>query len=119
MERLPSNTSASKRSNSYNRDYTKEEAYMRARKKVESIKGFYGHFASYIIVNAFILSLIWFNLDEGDTFWTFGHFSTPFFWGIGLAFHAMGVFGKDLILGRKWEERKIQEYMSDNQRKWE
>jgi TctA family transporter len=119
MERLPSNITSSKRSNSYNSDYTKEEAYMRARKKVESLKGFYGHLASYIIVNIFILALIGFNLDAGEPFFTFGHFSTPFFWGIGLAFHAMGVFGKDVILGRKWEERKIQEYMSDNRKNWE
>ncbi|MFK7748404.1 MAG: 2TM domain-containing protein [Kordia sp.] len=115
MERLPSNIDA----NNYKQDYTKEEAYMRARKKVEKIKGFYGHFASYVIVNIFILSMIALNLDEGETFWKFGHFSTAFFWGIGVAFHAAGVFGPDVLLGKSWEERKIKQYMSDDKRNWE
>lgn len=116
MERLPSNI---KESEKYNRDYKKEEAYLRARKKVEKLKGFYGHLASYVIINTFILILIAMNIDEGETFWKFGHFSTAFFWGIGLAFHAAGIFGPDMLLGKKWEERKIQEYMSDNRRNWE
>ena len=119
MERLPSKTSKSSSSSNYNRSYEEEERYLRARKKVEKIKGFYGHFASYIIVNAFILAMIGFNLDKGETFWKFGHFSTAFFWGIGVAFHAAGVFGPDLMLGKKWEERKIKEYMSDNKQNWE
>ncbi|AXG70509.1 2TM domain protein [Kordia sp. SMS9] len=119
MERLPSNIDTSNSSETYNRDYKKEEAYLRAKKKVEKIKGFYGHLASYVIVNIFILSMIGFNLDTGETFWKFGHFSTAFFWGIGLAFHAAGVFGPDFLLGKKWEERKIKEYMSDNRRNWE
>jgi hypothetical protein len=92
---------------------------MRARKKVEKLKGFYGHLASYVIVNVFILAMIGLNLDEGETFWKFGHFSTAFFWGIGVVFHALGVFGKDFLLGRQWEERKIQEYMSEDRKKWE
>lgn len=113
MERLPSNTSSNYKS------YAEEERYMRAKKKVEKLKGFYGHFASYIIINAFILALIAFNLDKGESFWQFGHFSTAFFWGIGIAFHAAGVFGPDLMLGKRWEERKIQEYMSNKKQNWE
>ncbi|MEM6721770.1 MAG: 2TM domain-containing protein [Bacteroidota bacterium] len=115
MERLPSNIDRS----NFNKDYKKEEAYMRARKKVEKLKGFYGHFGSYVIVNVFILVLIAINLDEGESIWQFSHFSTAFFWGIGLAFHAASIFGPDFLLGRKWEERKIQEYMSNNRRNWE
>jgi len=37
--------------------------------------------------------------------------STAFFWGIGLAFHAYGVFGKHLLFSKDWEERKIKEFM--------
>lgn len=117
MEKLPSTTESS--SSNYNRSYEDEERYLSARKKVDKLKAFYGHLASYIIVNAFILALIAFNLDKGESFWKFGHFSTLFFWGIGLAFHAAGVFGPDLFLGKSWEERKIKEYMSDNKRNWE
>jgi len=112
MKRLPSSTSEFK-------DYTQEERYIQARKRVEKLKGFYGHLASYIIVNIFILGLIFFNLEKGQSFWKFGHFSTAFFWGIGLAFHAFGVFGKGALFGKDWEERKIKEYMSRDERNWE
>ncbi|VAW22464.1 hypothetical protein MNBD_BACTEROID04-389, partial [hydrothermal vent metagenome] len=39
-------------------------------------------------------------------------YSTMIFWGIGLAFHAFSVFGMDFILGKKWEERKIEEIIN-------
>lgn len=100
-------------------DYRKEEAFLRAKKKVKDITGFYWHLASYIIVNIFLIGLIGFN--SGD-FWNFGTFSTPFFWGIGLMFHFLGVFGKDYFFGKQWEERKIREYMEKDrkdQRKFE
>ncbi len=113
MERLPSSRT------SKFKDYTEEERYLQARKRVEKLKGFYGHFVSYIIVNIFILTMIFFNLDKEESFWQFGHFATAFFWGIGVAFHAAGVFGPNLLLGRNWEERKIKEYMSKNERNWE
>lgn len=93
------------------RDYTEEELYIQARKRVESLKGFYIHFAVYIIINIFLLTIIAMNLGKGESIWQFGHFSTAFFWGIGIAFHALGVFGKDLLFGKNWESRKIQQYM--------
>ncbi|WP_430412617.1 2TM domain-containing protein [Kordia sp.] len=101
------------------KDYSEEERYIQARKKVEKIKGFYIHFAVYIIINIFLLTIIGLNLDEGDSFWKFGHFSTAFFWGIGIVFHALGAFGANIFFGKNWEERKIREYMSDKKQNWE
>ena len=114
MKRLASNKTASNF-----KDYREEERYLQAQKKVDKLKGFYGHFISYVIVNVFILTMIVLNLDSGESFWQFGHFSTAFFWGIGVVFHAFGVFGSNLILGQKWEERKMKEYMSKENREWE
>ncbi|QHI39135.1 hypothetical protein IMCC3317_45360 [Kordia antarctica] len=114
MERLSSNKTAANFKN-----YAEEERYIQAQKKVDKIKGFYGHFASYIIVNVFILTMIGLNLDNGESFWQFGHFSTAFFWGIGVAFHALGTFGSNFMFGKNWEERKIKEYMSKDERNWE
>ena len=39
-------------------DYRKEEAYLRAQKKVKDITGFYWHAASYVIVNIFLIFLL-------------------------------------------------------------
>ncbi|MCK5638887.1 MAG: 2TM domain-containing protein, partial [Flavobacteriaceae bacterium] len=47
-------------------------------------------------------------------------FTTAFFWGIGLMFHAYGVFGKNLLFSKDWEERKIKEIIEkDKQDLWE
>ena len=97
----------------------KEDAYLRAKKHVKKIVGFYWHLASYIIVNLFLISLIAINTDSSESFWNFGTFSTLFFWGIGLAFHAMGVFGPNLMFGKNWEQKKIDEFMDKDDRKWQ
>jgi hypothetical protein len=34
-----------------------------------------------------------------------------FGWGIGVGFHALGVFGPNLLFGKDWEDRKIKELM--------
>jgi hypothetical protein len=66
-------------------DFRKEEAYMRAKKKVDSLIGFYWHLAVYIVVNTFLILLIGLNSDGG--FGGFGPYATALFWGIGLLFH--------------------------------
>lgn len=93
----------------------------RARKRVKSIAGFYKHLSVYLLINAFLLALKYFRLDPGETFFEFGTFSTAFFWGIGLGFHALGVFGTNAFFGSDWEERKIKEIMEREKRinKWE
>ncbi|MEY8848871.1 2TM domain-containing protein [Psychroserpens sp. XS_ASV72] len=98
------------------RAFEREEAYLRAQKKVKNLIGFYWHLASYVIINIFIICLIVFN---GGRFWSFGTFATAIFWGIGLLFHFLGVFGPDFMFGKNWEERKIREYMDKDQKHWE
>ena len=98
-------------------DFRKEEAYLRAKKKVDSLIGFYWHFAVYIVVNVFLTLLIALNSDEG--FSGFGPYATAVFWGIGLLFHFIGVFGPDFFFGKDWEKRKVEEYMDKERKNWE
>ncbi|PKG41468.1 2TM domain-containing protein [Psychroflexus sp. MES1-P1E] len=98
-------------------DFRKEEAYLRAKKKVDTLIGFYWHFAVYVVVNLFLILLIGFNSSEG--FVSFGPYSTATFWGIGLAFHCIGVFGPDFFFGNNWEKRKLEEYMNKERKNWE
>jgi len=95
--------------------------YERAAKSVKAISGFYKHLTVYILVNLFLIGTKYFTMDPGDKFLEFNTFSTAFFWGIGLAFHAVGAFGKNVYFGRDWEERKIKEIMEKNKNKgkWE
>ncbi len=98
-------------------DFAKEEAYIRAKKKLEKLVGFYWHLGVYIVVNTFIVITIVSNSDQ--PLFSFGTFATPFFWGIGLFFHFIGVFGPDLMFNKKWEERKIKDFMEKDRRNWE
>ena len=99
-------------------NFIQEDSYIRATKRVKNIKGFYVHLIVYVLVNIFISGIIIFGLMQSgynfeDTFSNFGIYSTWLFWGIGLFFHWLGVFGfKSLGLGKDWEERKIREYMN-------
>ena len=94
--------------------------YERARKRVKSIAGFYKHLSVYLIINAILIAMKYFNPDHDERFFEFNTFSTAIFWGIGVAFHALGVFGTNIFLGHDWEERKIQQIMGkDKTKKWE
>jgi hypothetical protein len=98
---------------------SEEAKYERAKKRVRAVSGFYKHLAVYIIVNAVLILMKYFKDDYKD-FYEFSTFSTAFFWGIGLAFHALGVFYNHVFFGRNWEDRKIRELMDkDKQQKWE
>ncbi|WP_338731056.1 2TM domain-containing protein [Mangrovimonas cancribranchiae] len=90
-----------------------EDAYYRAKKRVEEIKGFYGNLISYCCVIPFLMFINY------KTYWEFQWFWFPAIgWGIGLIFHAFGVFG----YGKTWEERKIQEILDkekESNSKWQ
>jgi uncharacterized membrane-anchored protein YitT (DUF2179 family) len=93
------------------RDYFEEERYARAQKRVKQIKGFYWHLFWYIVVNIFLLAMIYYKMDDHNNFFELKHLSTAFFWGIGLFFHWLGVFGKNIVFSKDWEDRKIKEFM--------
>ena len=81
---------------------SEEESYYKAKKQVEDIKGFYANLLSYCIVIPFLIYLNY------RTSWDHHWFWYPMAgWGMGLIFHAFGVFG----YGKTWEERKINEIL--------
>lgn len=96
-------------------NYSKEERYKRAEKRVKEIKGFYWHLFWYLAVNIFlsfgaIRSIFVDGSFEFDNF-RFSNFTVWFFWGIGIVGHWLHVFGMNIFFSRKWEEKKIREYM--------
>jgi len=103
----------------YEGNYEMEDAYLRAKKRVEKIKGFYGHLFWYVLVNAFILIMIYRNSGASDNFWDYKNFSTAFFWGIGLFFHFLGTFGTNLFFGKEWEKKQIEKYINKEKKNWE
>ena len=83
--------------------YNENASYLRAKERVEKLKGFYGNLASYCLV---IPVLIVINLNTNP------HFQWFWFpmlgWGLGVTFHAFETFG----YGKTWEEKKIQEILN-------
>lgn len=80
-------------------------AYERAKKRVDELKGFYGHVLAFITVNSGLAVL---DALTGDDWW-FYWVLIP--WGIGMVIHAVTLFITEGRFGRQWEERKIREYM--------
>lgn len=77
-------------------------AYEKATRRVKELKGFYGNLISYCLVIPFLIFLNLYTAPQYQWFWW------PMLgWGIGLASHALQVFG----IGKNWEERKIKEIM--------
>lgn len=85
-----------------------DDAYVRARKHVEELKEFYYNLISYCFVIPFLIIINY------KTYWEFKWFLFPLLgWGLGLAFHAYKVFVNDGVLGRDWEQRKIEKIMEE------
>lgn len=91
-----------------------ENSYYKAQRKVEEIKGFYGNFYFWILVN---LGLMILNLvTYPDYLWFFWPLVG---WGVGVAIHAMSVFNLMPFMGADWEERKIRQLMDkERNNKW-
>ncbi len=108
------------------------DLFIKAKKRVDSIKGFYKHLTAYIVVNILLLIVKWrvleILLENGNNepgflnWFEWNVIGTPILWGIGLACHAFYVFVyesgaksfKPNFLS-EWEERQIKKYMEEEQ----
>ncbi|MFK8061394.1 MAG: 2TM domain-containing protein [Polaribacter sp.] len=99
-------------------EFTQEQKYVLARKRVEKITKFYKHLATYVVVNIFLSAIfIVGDINDGDTFyeavWNFHNYKIWLFWGIGIFFQALNTFGIRLFFDKDWEERKVKQYMDE------
>lgn len=99
---------------------SQQDIYDRARKKVDAIKGFHTHIGVYIVINilillfrANILSILRLNrVDlEFERWLDLNTWGTVLFWGIGLAIHGLYVYRFKFGFIKRWEERKLKEFM--------
>ena len=87
-----------------------DDSYVRARKHVEELNEFYYSLISYFVVIPFLIFVNYW------TSWHYQWFWWPMLgWGIGLAFQAYKVYVNDGVLGRNWEQRKIDEFMQEEE----
>ncbi|PKG41469.1 hypothetical protein CXF67_15420 [Psychroflexus sp. MES1-P1E] len=86
--------------------------YIKAKNRVEKLKGFYNHLAIYMIVNTIITGFkVSNNLDSWASFkndlFSIEVLSVWTIWGLVLLIHFIS-----LTYGHGWEERKIEELMN-------
>lgn len=100
------------------RQFTEEQKYILARKRVEKISKFYKHLASYVIVNIFLSAIfIAGDMNDGNTFneavFDYHNYKIWLYWGIGILFQALNTFGIRLFFNKDWEQKKIEKYMEE------
>lgn len=101
-----------------NKEYTK---FKKAQRRIMQIKSFYNHLIVFVIINAVLLlskdriAIALFGeeaLVHPDAMnWIEWNI---YIWGVGLLIHALFVFGRVPFFIKKWEERQIKKYMSEN-----
>jgi hypothetical protein len=91
--------------------YDEENAYYKAKRRVDELRKFYTSLISYCVV---IPLLIFINLRSNSHFQWF--WFPAFGWGFGLTMKGLRVFG----YGTNWEERKIKEILNkeENKQNW-
>ena len=102
--------------NTTKQSHEADSSYVRARKRLDNLKDFYGSLLAYLIIIPFLAFINYRTYWEVQWFWF-----AAFGWGIGLTFQAFEVYGKDRYFGKSWEDRKIREYMNeeDKSQRWE
>lgn len=89
-------------------EFIADKRYQMAKKKVDNLKGFYIHFAIYCLM---VPVFIYLNYISTDFPWAL----FPILgWGWGVIGHAAETFGWNPIFNKKWEARKIEELMEDD-----
>ena len=93
-------------------DRNHDQAYARARKRIEDLRGFYTHVAMYLAVNLglFILNMV----TNPQALWFFWPLIG---WGIAVLIHGIALLLEG-PLTRKWEERKLAELMEKERSRW-
>ena len=86
--------------------------YKKAKKKAQEIRSFYINLTCYCVI---IPTLIFINLYFTPEFYWF--YFSMLGWGMGLLFHGMSAFGWNPFLGKGWEERKLKQFMDEEQSK--
>lgn len=85
------------------------DPYKKAKKRVKAKKGFFSHLTAYFIVIGFLFLMNMATWD-GELWFIFPMMG----WGIGIAFHYVGVFGIPFfnVLSKEWEEKEFQKELS-------
>lgn len=87
-------------------DAEERSRYLRAKRRVNQLKGFYFHLLLYIIIASVHFIKTYVEKNEIKMEDALG----IILWGVVVIIHAASVYLPTLFLGKDWEEKKIQEF---------
>lgn len=102
-------------------DYNKRyDSRLRAKQRVDRLRGFYTHVAAYIFVSiALVVIRVVRDQMESNGFSNVMNDYVLMFiwigWGIGLLVHIVAIFALPLLFGKNWKERKIRKIMDEEE----
>ena len=112
--------------NAIQMDKAAYQKYDRAKKRVKEIKNFHQHLRTFVIVCLLLLVVRFIVFpylpglptDQGFQDWlTVNTIFMPLLWGVVVGVHALRVFGAKWKPLRRWEERKIEEFLQKEEEK--
>jgi len=93
-------------------NFDQKFSYERAKKKAKNLRSFYFNLLSYCIVIPILIIVNVTLTPEFQWFWF-----SMLGWGVGVLAHAMEVFNFNPILGKNWEEKKLQQFIEEERQK--
>ncbi|NQX82869.1 MAG: 2TM domain-containing protein [Flavobacteriaceae bacterium] len=89
--------------------YSEENKYLRAKEKLDNLKGFYYNIVSFCLVIP-TLAFINFRFSPNQIWFYYNMIG----WGIGILIHALYIFGRNPFISKNWEQNKIQELINND-----
>lgn len=87
--------------------------YTKAKERVQEIRAFYNHLSAYIVVIGAFAALNYYQNAWSHVWFLWAAFG----WGIGVTVHGLRTYNANLLFGKDWEDRKIQEFMNEEKTK--
>lgn len=96
-------------------------SYQRAKKRTEALRKFYKHLVIYIVVNiAISVYKVHEYLEDGysfeDALINIDTLAVWVVWGVFVLLQAFKTFNPSMFMGADWEEKKIRQFMDENNR---
>jgi hypothetical protein len=90
--------------------------YIVAKEKVRQLQIFYMHLVGYIIVMALLGYNLYIMQGEYKQFFFWLDITVMVLWTFFIIIHAWNIFKGRVFFKKSWEERKLKEYMENNEK---
>lgn len=97
------------------KDFTEADRYYDAQKRVKELREFYEHLSVYVLSTPIVIIV---NLMTSPEYLWFIWCVVG--WGMAIVLHGLKVFSFPPFFNKKWEDKKIQEFLEkENKRRLE